>query len=195
MTTTTPRLIDRRERRRNRRSGFTLVEILIGAALGAFVLAAVLSAFFFITRSGKNLYNYMDMQMQARKALETFAEDVRQASSISWTSSTDFTLTVNSTSIEYYYSSTDATFYRKVSSGTPSSLITGIVSGTFAINAYNIAGTQLTLVSSTDLTNAGKSTKQIQLSLQAGRTLATHVSATNLVLSARYILRNKTVTA
>ena len=45
-----------------------------------------------------------------------------------------------------------------------------------------------------DLAQAAQVTKQLQISLRASRTTATVATATNTVLSARFILRNKHVT-
>jgi prepilin-type N-terminal cleavage/methylation domain-containing protein len=176
------------------RRGFTLVEVMVASTLASFVLAGVLSTFLFLGRSGANLRNYSDMESQARKALEMFAEDVRQASAITWTSSSNITLAVNSVAIAYTYNSSAGTFTR----ATPTvsqTLITGISSGTFSFKAYNVAGTEMPLVTAANLTAAGSSTKQLQISLEATRNTVTVSSATNLVLSARYILRNKIVTA
>ena len=194
MTTSTPSPIRKPAAARHPRGAFTLVEVMIGATLSSFVLAAVLSTFLFMGRSGANLSNYSDMETQARKALEIFAEDVRQASAITWTSSTYVTLTVNSAAIAFTYDSSTSTFYRRTSSGTQT-LITGITAGTFAFKAYNVAGTEMALATAANLTAAGTSTKQLQISLEASRTTRTVATATNLVLSARYILRNKIVTA
>jgi type II secretory pathway pseudopilin PulG len=174
--------------------GFTLVEVMIGATLSSFVLLAVLTAFLFMGRSGANLRNYSDMESQARRALEVFAEDVRQASAISWTDSSTVTLTVNSASVMYYYDSGNGNFYRRTASGTQT-IISGITSGSFSFKAYNVAGTEMPLATAANLTAASSSTKQLQISLEAARSTRTVTSATNLVLSARFILRNKIVTA
>ncbi|HVT71828.1 MAG TPA: prepilin-type N-terminal cleavage/methylation domain-containing protein [Lacunisphaera sp.] len=190
MTTTIPSRTPVRDRRR----GFTLVEIMIGAGLGAFLLAAVLSTFLFMGRSGANLRNYSDMEAQARTALELFAEDSRQASAITWNSSSSVTLTVIGVAVTYAYDSSAKTFSR-TASGSTRTLITGITSGTFTFTAYNVNGTSLSLASASDCTASSASTKQIQISLQAQRTNTTVVAATNTVLSARFILRNKVVTA
>jgi hypothetical protein len=171
-----------------------MVELMVAAALSAFVLTGVMSAFLFMGRSGANLRNYSDMESQSRKALEQFAEDVRQASAISWTTNVYVTLTVNSAGVAYYYDSSTGTFYRRTATNT-TALITGITNGTFVYKPYNVAGTLLPLVTAANLTAAGSSTKQLQISLEASRTSQTVASATNLVLSARYILRNKIVTA
>lgn len=189
MTTTTRSPIPRPAHR-----GFTLVEVMIGATLASFILAGVMSTFLFMGRSGANIQNYNDMESQARTALELFAEDTRQASAIHWNSDEELYLTVNATHIYYYYDSTAKAFYRKVTStGAPRALVTGIT--TFAYKAYSITGAELALATATDLTTATKSTKQLQISLEAARSNQTVVDATNTVLSARFILRNKRITA
>lgn len=172
----------------------TLVEIMIGATIGSFVLTAVLTTFLFMGRSGTNVQHYSDMEGQARKALELFAEDVRQASAIAWTSNQDVLLTVNGTGIRYSYASNTLT-RTNTSSGVASNLMTGISS--FEFLAYKISDpvNPLPLTTAAELITAGKQTKQLQISLEARRQSTTVVAATNTVLSARFILRNKKVTA
>lgn len=172
--------------------GFTLVELMIGAGLSSFILAGVLSSFLFIGRSGANVQNYNDMESQARKALESFAEDTRQASGIVWNSAVSVGLTVNGATVTYAYDSAAKTFSRTAAS-TTRTLVSGITS--FNFSAYNISGTALSLASAADLTAANGTTKQLQISLEAARTSTTVVAATNTVLSARFIMRNKKVTA
>lgn len=175
------------------KGGFTFVELMIGSSLGAFILAAVLSTFLFMGRSGANVQNYNDMEAQARKALELFAEDTRQASGVTWgADSNSLTLTVNGASVLYLYDPSAKIFYRRASSGTMK-LVTGIT--TFAFSAYNITGAGLPLATAANLTAANGTTKQLQISLEASRTSTTVVAATNTVLSARFVLRNKKVTA
>lgn len=190
MITTTPSRIPESARR-----GFTLVEVMISAAIGSAILAAVLTTFLFLGRSGANLRNYSDMESQARKALEVFAEDVRQASAITWDSSNSCRLNVNTVLVTYTYNTGSGTFTRTVGTAAATSLITGITSGSFSFKAYNVAGTEMPLATAANLTAASSSTKQLQISLEASRASTTVTNATNLVLSARYILRNKIVTA
>lgn len=163
---------------------------MIGAGLGAFILAAVLSAFLFIGRSGSNIRNYSDMESQARKALEQFAEDTRQASAVTWTSANSVTLVVNSANVSWVYGA--GTLSRTAS--TTQKLISGITE--FGFQAYTINGTAITDFSTTSArTAANGQTKQIQISLEAARNTQTVTTATNIVLSARFVLRNKRVTA
>ncbi|MGH7955482.1 MAG: PilW family protein [Opitutaceae bacterium] len=193
MTITTPSHI--RDRRNGRRpAGFSLVEVMVAAAIAGLVLGGVLTTFLFLGRSGANIRNYSDMESQARKGLELFAEDVRQASAIVWTSSSHLTLTVNSASVAYVYSAGVGTFSR-VDASSNRVIMSGITPGTFTFRSFNVVGNELPLTSAAELTAAGSSTKQLQISLEASRTDQTVVSATNTVLSARFILRNKIVTA
>lgn len=180
--------------------GFTIVELMIGASLASFILAGVLSTFLFLGRSGANVQNYNDMEAQARNALEYFAEDTRQASGVVWGSdSNTVSLTVGLNRVTYVYNPTNRNFTRTevvISTSAVVStrvLVTGITS--FAFSAYNISGTSLPLATAANLTAANGTTKQLQISLEASRTNTTVVAATNTVLSARFILRNKRVTA
>jgi len=168
---------------------------MVGALISATILAAVMSTFLFVLRSGANVGNYSDMEAQARKALEFFAEDVRQASAITWNTDVNITLVVNSANISYYYDSGTGKFFRQVGTGTPSALITGVSAGTFSFKAFTISGTQLPLATAANRVTASVSTKQLQISLESSRKTQTVVAATNSVLSARFILRNKIVTA
>lgn len=163
---------------------------MIGAALSSFILAGVLSTFLFLGRSGANLQSYSDMESEARRGLELFAQDVRQASAITWNSATSVTLVVNSASITYAYDNGQRTFFRNAFP-----LIHGVTAGTFAFRAFNVAGTEMPVSTAAERSAASTSTKQLQISLQASRVNTTVVAATNTVLSARFILRNKHVTA
>ncbi len=202
MTTTTLSPVPNRQRRPfGRQAGFTIVEVMISAFIGAWILAAVLSTFLFMGRSGANVQNYNDMEQQARNALEYFAEDTRQASGVVWNSASSVSLTVGNNTVTYAFDSSTSRFSRTevvtLTSVTTSSrvLITGISSGTFAFTAYNIAGNIVAIDTAANRTAANGTTKQIQLSLECARRNTTVVAATNSVLSARFILRNKRVTA
>ena len=190
MTTTTPSPAPKPQR------GFTLVEVLIGSTISVFILAGVISTFLFIGRSTANIVNYSDMESEAREGLEYFAQDTRQASNLIWNSSTSITLTVNGTNIVYAYSSGDGSFSRTEGAGAADVIIDGITSFEFA--GYMITGAGVSLA---DLSTAAKReaasdvTKQVQIYLKANRTSTTVAAATNTVLSARFILRNKRVTS
>jgi hypothetical protein len=141
------------------------------------------------------------MEAQARNALELFAEDTRQASGVTWATAdaNSVALTVGLTTVTYTYNPLSRRFSRQVvvtATGVVTSdrvLVTGITS--FAFSAYKINTDPAPLTTAADRATANGTTKQIQISLEAARTNRTVVAATNTVLSARFILRNKKVTA
>jgi len=191
MTITTPWPVPEAARRTGPRRGFTLVEVMIGATISGFVLIGVLTTYLFLGRSGANVQNYNDMEAEARRALEQFAQDTRQASAIAWNSAESVTLLVDSVAVTYSHST--GRFVR-VSGGETRTILTGITS--FAFKAYTITGAEIPAIgTTTSLASAGQTTKQLQISLQASRRSQTVTTATNTVLSARFILRNKRVTA
>jgi Tfp pilus assembly protein PilW len=168
----------------------TLVELMVATSLGALIMTGILTVFLFIGRTSANMSSYVDLESQARESLELFAQDARQASSITYSStSTAITLTVNSIPITYGHDAATAQFYRTIGTGTPTTLLTGITA--FSFIGYKLDGTQVNL-SNTAL--AGINTKQIQISLKAQRVNNTAAAISNTVLSARYILRNKVTT-
>ena len=175
--------------------GFTLVEVMVGATLSTIILAGTITVFLFLGRSGANLRNYTDMESQARKSLEVFAQDTRQASSVTWNSVDSVTLVVNAANIQYTY--TSGNFVRTVGTSA-TTLLSGITN--FGFSAYDINGNTV-VENATDLssaaarTTANNATKQVQISLSAARSTMTVTTASNIVLSARYVLRNKKVAA
>lgn len=191
MTTTTP--TPAAPERRVRTRGFSLVEVLVSVGLSGMVMTAVLGSFLFLGRSGANISNYSEMEDQARNALEYFAEDTRQASAVTWHSATSVTLLVNTTPVTYTYDASATTFTRQIGTGSPTTLLSGITE--FSFKAYTITTVPIVDFSTAAArTSANRETKQIQISLTARRKDSTVVAATNTVLSARFILRNKRVT-
>jgi hypothetical protein len=79
-----------------RPAGFTLVEVLIGGAIGTFVLGGVLTSFLLLGQSGARIVNYTTLERDARHTLEVFAEDVRmcQSGGITYNNDQSVTLTV-----------------------------------------------------------------------------------------------------
>jgi Tfp pilus assembly protein PilV len=180
---------------RKRAGGFTLVEVIISASLATVILTAVLSMFLFLGRSSANIINYAEMESQARRGLEFFAQDTRQSSDLAWNSTSSITLTVGASTIDYVFNSGTGEFTRTMG-GVTTVLLEGIT--TFTFSGYKITGAT---VDTSDLSTAAKRsaasgvTKQIQIYIEVARNSVTAVQATNTVLSARYILRNKRVTA
>lgn len=189
---------DARSGNRPNQRGFTLVEMMVGATIGAFVLAAILSTFLMLGRNGYNAANYSMMEAEARRALETFSEEARMASDLTWNSSTSVTLTVYASTgtylVTYAYDSstsgaTAQSFYRQTGAASGAGAKTVLVRNVteFAYRRYKVVN-GVDYAASNDI-----ETKQIQITLRSIRTGITTVATTNAVLSARVVLRNKAV--
>jgi prepilin-type N-terminal cleavage/methylation domain-containing protein len=181
-----------------RQCGFTLVEVMIASALSAFVLAGVLSAFLFLTRSGFRASGYSELQSELRRGLDLFARDTRNATDVHWNNSQSVTLTVADAQITYAYdndpaSTTYRSFYRvpgDATSGQARLVLIHGVDPSFTFRRFRIAQSGVEDNSAAN----DRETKQLQLNLRAARTSLTAMEASNSAISARYMLRNKRVT-
>ena len=185
--------------------GFTLVEVMVAATIGSFVLAGVLTAFLMLTRSATNAANYSMMETQSRKALEELGQDLRMAKDATWNSATSITLQIpdNYTStgnlVTYAYQVSGGTgqFYRMpgaASAANTKTVLVRNVAPDFAFSRFDRIGAPL----SSTVPGAAASalalniqTKRIQLYMTVRSTSKTVVAATNTILSASFILRNK----
>lgn len=190
--------------------GFTLSEVIVATGISALLLGAILSTFVFMARSGVNLVHYNEMEAQARQSLQIFAQDVRSARDIVWNDTErasggySITLTlpgITSNSDEffvtYYFdpSTTGPTaraFCRKTggadSTATPAILVSNI--SRFALERYKTGVSSARPIEERRAVN-NLETKQLQLTLTAARERATVATSTHIVLSARFVLRNK----
>ena len=175
-----------------RYSGFTLVEVMIGATLGTMVLAGVITTFLMLGRSGANIGNYSMMETESRRALEEISQDLRMAKEVIWNTPQSITLVVpgNYTStanrVTYAFDSGTRDFYRMPGTVSDTNaklvLVRSVSSCVFArFDRANLA------------TSSPPSTKRIQLTLILSRKSQTVASASNNVLSASFVLRNKLV--
>ena len=180
------------------RRAFTLVELMAASGLSGIVLMGVLSSFVLIGKNSYNAANYSMMEAESRRALEMFAQEARMSSNLTWNSAYSVTLTVvtasGTTQVTYAYDNgttgtTAKCFYRKT--GTASSTATPLV---LVRNVSEFAFRRYKIINGSDFSATNDlETKQIQIALRTVRTGATTVNATNAVLSARVVLRNKQV--
>ena len=183
MTITTA---DSRPRSARRASGFTLTEMLVSMSIASMVLGAVFSALLFISRSCVAAADYSDMDREARAGLEVFAREARMASGVSDFSANGVRLQVPTATgsylVDYTYVPEDGAFYRAYGTSEQRTLITGIDG--FVLRRFKLQQSAAT----NDL-----ETKQLQLELRAVRFGPARPFASNNVISARYVLRNKIV--
>jgi type II secretory pathway pseudopilin PulG len=198
---------------RNRLVGFTLVEVLIGATLSGFVLAGVLSAFLMMGRMGANIQNYTEIESKARQSLEQFSREVRLAYAIAGTTLNNSSVTLNipdttanrtgtgsgAYNVTYTFEAANNQLTRAVNGGTPVPFITGIqlIPGTTSffkyyrlLNPENFDMGEGYLFNSA-VAGIPREARQIEVSFVLQRKSVTVATASNKVLSARFILRNK----
>ena len=176
--------------------GFTLVELMVAAALGALVLAGVLTTNLQLVRSGTRVTQYAEMSAQVRRGLEQFEGDVKSAVTLTWNGASDITLTVPSqagTTSQVTYAWTNATQSFFLVPGASSAATAGRIYLVRGIPLLADGSAGLTFarydrdgnVASTDLT-----TKKVQVSLNVVRSTA-NTSGTDTAVSAIFVLRNK----
>jgi Tfp pilus assembly protein PilW len=197
-----------------RLSGFTLVEVMIGASIGSYVLLGMLTMFGFLGRSGARLTYYNAMALESRRALDEFSQDVRMASDVvaNLTVGTDIVSSVTLTvpdnyggayanKVTYAYDSatsgaTKRSFYRVA--GTPAQDVD--TPSRRVVLARNVTACTYTRRNRLDdLTTSDASTKRLELTLRISTTaiagaatgMVNTVAATENAISATYLLRNK----
>lgn len=174
---------------------FTLVELLIGVTLGTMVLAGVLSTFLMLGRSGANIANYSMMETQSRRALEELSQDIRMAKDVKWNSAQSISVLVPDTYtsvsgpvtyVWFTYALEANELYRKPGLVASATLKTPLVRRVASCEFKRFDRLN-------NATTNPLSIKRLQLTLVVRRKSQTVSSASNTILSASYILRNKLV--
>jgi prepilin-type N-terminal cleavage/methylation domain-containing protein len=190
--------------------GFTLVEVLISSALASVIFLGVLTTFLMMGRNGVNLQSYTELEAQARKALELFSREVRLAYAVTAYSSTSVSLSIPDTSasrttllysVTYTFDTTNNRFTRTgppadnpAGTSATTTLISNVrqLSGTNPFNYYRyVTGGGYATGYTTNTAANATEIKQIEINFVAQRSNTTVVTATDKVMSARFIVRNK----
>jgi hypothetical protein len=197
MTTTTP---PAKNAAGPRRAAFTLAEVIIAASLSTLVLAAVLSTFLFLARTGFNTAAYAEMSSALRIGIERFHRDARLASDLRWHDHQRLTLLIPSgengalENVTYGYAPetpAQGVFYREtIQQDSPvRTILARGVAPDFSFRRYSIAENENAQApAANDL-----ETKLVEVSLRAVRRGANGAPVTHDALSTRCLLRNKSV--
>lgn len=196
MTTFTPPADIPLRRQADARRAFTLTEVLIAASLSAFILAGVLSTFLLLGRTGLNAAAYAEMNSRLRVAIERFDRDVRLAADVRWQDERRLTLVFpagRGPEITYAFVAADSSpasasgrFVRQAAGAAAETLVDGVAPD-FAFRRYRLPSAQgADAPAANDL-----ETRQLEIRLRALRPGAAAPSASQLALSARCALRNK----
>lgn len=185
------------ESNRARRQAFTLTEVMVAATLSLIVLAGVLSANLQVIRGGLRIGQYVEMETQVRRALDTLGRDLKSASAIKWNSASDITLTIpagngSTSQVTYAWTSASQSFFRVAGASSATvvgrlELIRGIPAQAGGAAGLTFARYDRDGVAATTDT----ATKSIQITLRARRSANTAVDTTEAV-AATFTLRSKT---
>lgn len=175
-----------------------------------------MTTFLMMGRTGVLAQNYTELETEARKALETFSREARMACDVTAYGNSTVTLTIPDTtenrtgnatgsySVTYAFAtdaSTNAMSFKRT--GPPITNPSGASSTTRLVTYVQQIGTQPYIRYfrydntgyqngyDSNLATSKTEIKQIELNFIAQRTSTTVATATDKVLSARFILRNK----
>ena len=98
--------------RRKSTAGYTLVEMVVGAALGMLLLAAVGSFYLFSLTSFAAVANYSELNSKSRNACDMISRDIRSAYSVTSATSNQLVLHFAKTDVAYSYNPDQGTLTR-----------------------------------------------------------------------------------
>jgi len=177
-------------RRWRGRSGFTLVEIMVAAAISVIILAGVLTTYILSLRGFAAMANYDKLHSDGRIAVNYFAKDMRAVTNItSYSSSSNITVTVPtafdtsgnvtaSKTVQYYVSG--GALYRNDSSTQKTDML--------ATNINTVAFTLYDLNGNTSSVTAA-SAKGVEMDINLRTSIGSVIQSEDF-LSARYSMRN-----
>src|SRR5258705_2426849 len=93
-------------------AGETMASLLIALGLGGLVLAVVAGVYLYSTRMFVDLGNYMEMDGNARNALDVMSADIRQADGVDSYSSNALSLRFGTNVLSYTLNSSHRTLSR-----------------------------------------------------------------------------------
>lgn len=187
-----------RKRSCDRRQAFSLVEMLMAMTIGSIVLASILATFIGFSKRTQSLGAYTQMNNESRISLEILARDVRSAENVTVATASALSLVMptaapyNGHLIEYNYNSILDTFSRVERDSGGNVIDTRVLLDgvdIFSFSYYDPLGVGLPVATPSLLL----SVKGIQIEAKLLRTIS-GLDATDFVISARFMMRNRPVT-
>jgi Tfp pilus assembly protein PilW len=120
-------------------AGELLPALVIGIGLGSLLFVAIASVYLYSARAFVDLGNYMQMDGNARNALDVMSADIRQADGIAFYSSNALTLRFGTNEISYTLNTNQRTLNRQYGSVNQALLTDcdGVYYGVFQRNPTN----------------------------------------------------------
>jgi Tfp pilus assembly protein PilW len=168
-----------------RRSGMTLVEILLTSLIGSIVLAVVATLTIFAARSVLAMTNYSELDRMSRNCLDFLTRDIRQASGLANFNSNRIVLNIASnTTCTYTYDRGLGTLTR-VAGTERTVLLKGCDQLTFQVSQRNPSN-DFTFYKADTLATA----KLIDVSWKCSREIKAQKVNTESIQTAKIVMRN-----
>ena len=179
------RLINGKQRTLARRSGMTLVEILVASLIASIVLTIIVTLTIFATRSVLAMTNYTDLDQNSRNTLDILTRDIRQAAGLSLFASNRIVLrNPDNSTCEYLYDRGQATLTRIHPTGR-TVLLESCDQLTFKVSQRSPSN-DFTFFPATTLTTA----KLIDVSWKCSREIKAQKVNTESIQTAKIVMRN-----
>ena len=179
-----------------RRSGMTIVEVMVAMGIGCVILAVVASVSLWSGRSFAAMANYTDLDNASRNALDTMTREIRQVQSL-------YSFSSNANQIElalldsdgqplYYRYNKPAQTLTRVKSGVATTLLRDCVSLNFNLYQRNNVSNTFNQYQVASGTNMIMTTKVIQVNWICSRKLLpTELLNSESVQTAKIVIRDK----
>ncbi len=170
-----------------RKSGYSVVELLVAMVVAAMFLGVAASSINMLARSSMGIGNYTDMNSSSRRSLENFATDVRMAVNVVTSTNTDLRFWAYNDSytlvqVRYWYDAAKDEVYRSYG-GVVSTVLTDVK--VFDFDYYDLTHSSTTNALSVKEVEINASLKKKVFSLDN----------TNEIISARFMMRNRQVSS
>jgi len=117
---------------KSRQAGLTLVEVVVGTALGSLVLIGVASIYLFSAKSFVSMSNHDDLSRRNRQASDLLSRDIRSATAVSSATRSQIVLQSQKGNVTYAFDDTAGTLTRS-QAGQARVLLAGLTSLSFSL--------------------------------------------------------------
>jgi prepilin-type N-terminal cleavage/methylation domain-containing protein len=174
--------------------GFTLVEMMVAAAMASLLTASVVALSMYTTKSFCMMSNYVDLDAQSRYTADVLGRQIRNASAlVAFSTTNPMSLTLmNATAgqtITITYSTNNSTLTLAQTGQPTQTLLTNCYAWNFSLydRVPNITATNITFYPATNSTVC----KVINMSWKCSRTILGSKFNTESVQTAQIVLRNQ----